>query len=151
MVTARRIVVRRVRTRVQRAALVVGAAFLIFGVLGFAPGVTAGYDRLEVAGVGSEAMLLGLFQVSVLHNIIHLSFGVAGLALARSTTGAQIYLFYGGTVYLVLWAYGVVINEDSTVNVVPFNAADNWLHLLLSVSMIGLALALTQGRDAHRF
>ena len=149
MATARRFVVLGVRTHVQRAALGIGAVFLLFGVLGFVPGVTAGYARLEVAGVDSEAMLLGLFQVSVLHNVIHLSFGVAGLALARSTTGAQVYLFYGGIVYLVLWAYGVVIDEDSTINVVSFNAADDWLHLLLSVSMIGLALALTRSRSAH--
>ena len=59
------------------------------------------------------------------------------------------YLFYGGIVYLVLWAYGVVIDEDSTVNVVPFNAADDWLHLFLSVSMIGLALVLTRARSAY--
>ncbi|MCW3156806.1 DUF4383 domain-containing protein [Micropruina sp. KQZ13P-5] len=27
-------------------------------------------------------MLVGLFQVSVLHNVVHLLFGVAGIALA---------------------------------------------------------------------
>lgn len=75
------------RRPVQPAATVVGAVFLLVGILGFIPGVTTSYDQLGGAGHDSMALLLGLFQVSILHNVVHLLFGVAGLALARTAAG----------------------------------------------------------------
>lgn len=135
-----------VRTNVQKAALAIGAVFLLVGILGFIPGITSNVDQLGFAGHHSEAMLLGLFQVSVLHNAVHLLFGVAGLVLARSASGARSYLLFGGIIYLVLWIYGLVVDQESAGNFVPLNAADNWLHLLLGVAMIALALILTRGR-----
>ena len=37
----------------------------------------------------SEAKLLGIFQVSVLHNIVHILFGIAGLAMAKRVDSAR--------------------------------------------------------------
>jgi hypothetical protein len=128
------------RAPVSKAAAAVGAVFLLIGVLGFIPGITTNYGTMEFAGHNSGAKLLGIFQVSVLHNIVHLLFGIAGLALARTVAGARTFLIGGGVVYLVLWLYGLVVGEYSTANFFPFNTADNWLHLLLGVGMIGLGL-----------
>ncbi|RJT74898.1 DUF4383 domain-containing protein [Arthrobacter cheniae] len=136
------------RTNVQKAALAVGAVFLLVGLLGFIPGITSQYDQLSFAGHESGALLLGLFQVSVLHNIVHLLFGAAGIALARTIGGARSYLLYGGIIYLVLWIYGLVIDQNSAGNFVPLNDADNWLHFFLGIGMIALALLLT--RDHKR-
>ena len=138
------------RTNVQKASMVVGAVFLLVGVLGFVPGITANHDQLHLAGHESEALLLGLFQVSVLHNIVHLLFGVAGIALARTATGARSFLLYGGIIYLVLFVYGLVVPQDSAGNFVPLNGFDNGLHLLLGVGMVALALILTKGRAKAR-
>ncbi|GAA3818393.1 DUF4383 domain-containing protein [Sphaerisporangium flaviroseum] len=135
------------RTPVQLAALVVGVVFLLVGVLGFIPGVTTQYDTMQFASHDSDALLLGVFQVSILHNIVHLLFGVAGIALARTWSGARNYLVGGGVVYLVLWIYGSLINHESSANFVPVNTADNWLHLALAIGMIALGLLLTR-RDA---
>lgn len=63
------------KTRLQTADQAAGAVFLLVGVLGFIPGITSNYDTLRFAGHGSAALLLGIFQVSVLHNIVHLLFG----------------------------------------------------------------------------
>ncbi|TDD23724.1 DUF4383 domain-containing protein [Nonomuraea diastatica] len=136
------------RSPVQLAALVVGLVFLLVGVLGFIPGITTNYGDLQFAGHHSDAMLLGIFQVSILHNIVHLLFGIAGVTLARSWSGARGYLIVGGIIYLVLWLYGLLINQDSAVNFVPVNTADNWLHLVLGVGMIALGVLLTRGRAA---
>ncbi|MFL6078856.1 MAG: DUF4383 domain-containing protein [Ornithinibacter sp.] len=138
------------RTAVQKAALAVGVVFLLVGVLGFVPGITSDYDTLGAAGHESEAMLLGIFQVSVLHNIVHLLFGIAGIVLARRTDTARGYLVGGGVVYLLLWVYGLVIDHDSSANFVPLNNADNWLHLLLGVGMIALGLLTTRRATADR-
>src|SRR3989337_3034523 len=97
-------------TAVQKAARLVGIVFLAVGVLGFIPGITTNYDTLMFAGHHSEAKLLGLFQVSILHNIVHLLFGVAGLVLARTWDGARNFLIGGGAIYLVLWIYGPIID-----------------------------------------
>ncbi len=137
------------RTAVQKAALAVGAVFLLVGLLGFVPGITSNFDQLAFAGHHSEALLLGLFQVSVLHNVVHLLFGAAGIVLARTIGGARSYLLYGGIIYLVLWVYGLVIDQDSAGNFVPLNGADNWLHLLLGIGMIALATVLGKKRTAR--
>lgn len=135
---------------VQLAALVVGAVFLLVGILGFVPGITTHYDDLGLAGHQSGAMLLGVFQVSVLHNVVHLLFGVAGLLLARSWAGARGYLIVGGVVYLLLWLYGLLIGHESAANFVPVNMADNWLHLFLGIAMIAMGYLLSRGRVAAR-
>jgi hypothetical protein len=135
------------RTPVQKAALAVGAVFLAVGVLGLVPGITTNYDQLSIAGHHSDAALLGIFNVSILHNLVHLAFGVAGVALARTFNSARSYLIGGGVVYLVLFVYGFVIDHDSSANFVPVNDADNWLHLGLAVAMIALGAALGRTRD----
>jgi hypothetical protein len=131
------------------AAMVVAAVFLLVGLLGFIPGATTDYDGMTFAGHESTAMLLGVFHVSILHNIVHLLFGIIGLVLARTAAGARSFLIGGGAVYLVLWLYGLVIDQDSAANFVPVNGADNWLHLALGVGMAGLGLAL-RGAPATR-
>jgi len=135
------------RTNVQKAAAAVGIVFLLVGVLGFVPGITSNYGRLEFASANSEALLLGLFQVSILHNIVHLLFGVLGLVMARTASGARTYLVVGGIVYLVLFLYGLLVSQNSAANFVPLNTADDILHLLLGIGMLGLGLALTRRRS----
>ncbi|WP_158895413.1 DUF4383 domain-containing protein [Amycolatopsis anabasis] len=138
----------RFRAPVQGAAVAVGALFLGVGVLGFVPGVTTDYAAMDFAG-HSAAMLFGVFAVSVLHNLVHLAFGIAGLALSRTSRTARGFLLGGGLIYLVLFLYGLLVGESSPANFVPVNAADNWLHLGLAAVMIGLGVLLG-GRTARR-
>ncbi|MDX5310115.1 MAG: DUF4383 domain-containing protein [Rhodococcus sp. (in: high G+C Gram-positive bacteria)] len=138
------------RTPVQTAALAVGVVFLLVGILGFIPGITTNYDTMTFAGHESEALLLGIFEVSILHNIVHLLFGVAGVAMARTVGAARSYLIGGGIIYLVLWLYGLIIDKDSSANFVPVNSADDWLHFVLGVSMIALGYLLTRRTTTHR-
>lgn len=130
----------------QTVAGLFGAVFLLVGVLGFIPGITTDYGDMTFAGHDSGAELLGIFQVSVLHNIVHLLFGVAGLLLARTLSGARIFLIGGGAIYLVLWLYGLIVESGGDANFVPLNTADNWLHFGLGVAMIAFGLALMPRR-----
>ncbi|MCE3293383.1 MAG: hypothetical protein K0Q84_2320, partial [Arthrobacter sp.] len=84
------------------------------------------------------------FQVSILHNIVHLLFGVAGILMSRTNTQARSYLLYGGVIYLILWLYGLIIGHDTPANFVPVNTADNWLHFVLGIAMIALAILLSR-------
>src|SRR6266566_2115303 len=93
----------RDRTPVQLLTTLIGATFILVGILGFIPGVTTHlYGGLDFAGHNSQAKLLHLFQVSWLHNIVHLAFGLAGLVLARTWETARLFLIGGGFVYLIL-------------------------------------------------
>ncbi|MBT2502114.1 DUF4383 domain-containing protein [Curtobacterium sp. ISL-83] len=130
-------------TLTQKGALVFGVVFLIVGLAGFIPGLTMDMGTMSVAGHGSMAMLLGTFQVSVLHNIVHLLFGIVGLLAARTASAARLYLLVGGIVYAVLFIYGLFTAGMMTgANFVPLNAADNVLHLILAVAMIVLGVVL---------
>jgi hypothetical protein len=129
---------------VQTLATAVGATFLLVGILGFIPGITTHYGDMSFAGHDSGAKLLGIFQVSILHNIVHLLFGIVGLALARAADTARTYLVGGGVVYLALWVLGIVGGGDW----IPVNTADNWLHFILGIGMIGLGFVA--GRETAR-
>ena len=78
--------------------------------------------------------------MSVLHNVVHLLFGIAGLVAATRPRLVPAFLVGGGAVYALLTVYGFVIDRSSDANVVPVNTADNWLHLGLAVAMIGAGL-----------
>ena len=138
------------RSMLRTAALLVGATFLLVGVLGFVPGITTDYGDMSAAGHESLAKLLGVFQVSILHNLVHILFGVAGILMSRTNEGARTYLIGGGVIYLVLWLYGLVIDKTSDANFVPVNTADDWLHFFLGVGMIGLGVALSRNRRTAR-
>ena len=126
---------------VQKTARLVGIVFLLVGIAGFIPGLTTDlYEGLEFAGDGGTSELLGIFQVSVLHNIVHGLFGLAGLALAATASGARTYLIGGGAIYLGLFLLGIVGGGDW----LPSNTADNWLHLLLGAGMVGLGVLTTR-------
>jgi hypothetical protein len=127
-------------------ALAAGIAFLLVGVLGFVPGVTTRYDELRL-GHDSGAQLLGLFQVSGVHNVLHLLLGALGTLLARRGSSAVWYLIGGGAAYLGLWIYGLVVGHHSHANVAALNDADNWLHLGLGVAMLLLAVTLAGQHD----
>jgi hypothetical protein len=134
------------RSPVQTLAMLVAMTFLLVGVLGFIPGITTHYGDLEFAGEGSDARLLGAFQVSVLHNIVHMLFGVVGFVLARTWSGARTYLLGGGVFYLALWILGLV----NGARWIPANNADDWLHLGLGAGLILLGFASTRGKPAVR-
>lgn len=140
------------RSVAQLLAGVVGAVFLLVGILGFIPGVTTNFDDLTLIGPESSAHLFGVFEVSVLHNVVHLLFGVAGLLAAARASASVGYLIVGGVLYAGVFVYGILIDQGSDLDVLPVNDADNILHLSLAIGMVLLgvvAAALARRRPAR--
>jgi hypothetical protein len=113
-------------------AALAGAAIMLLGLLGFVPGITTDHHDLRFAGSRSGAELFGLFRVSIVHNLVHLALGVAGIALSRKPATAATFLSGAGIASLTLWAFGV----SGGLGWLPVNADDNWLHLILGTGAI---------------
>ena len=132
------------RTTLQTVAMLIAIAFLLVGIIGFIPGITTDAPG-DFIGEESEAKVLGIFNVSIVHNLVHLLFGIVGFALARSWDGARMFLIGGGALYLALWLLGII----GALDWLPVNDADNWaLHLPLVVVMVGYGLLLGRERAA---
>ena len=113
---------------VKRVALVFGIVFLLIGILGLLqPG------GREMGADPAPHVLLGLFPVNLLHNIVHLVFGVWGIAASRSFAGARSYAQIGGVVYIVLAVLGFV--APTTFGFIPIGGNDIWLHAVLGIAL----------------
>lgn len=123
------------RSTAQKGALVFGIVFLLVGILGLLTenGMSMNAD-METSG-----MLLGLFPVNLLHNLVHLAFGVWGLLAARSHEGARTFGKVGAAVYAVLVLLAFV--DPTTFGLVPIGGNDIWLHAILAIGLAWIGFA----------
>ena len=120
-------------TTLQKLAGIFGVIFIIVAVLGFiAPG------GLVMAMDPTTGMVLGVFPVNLLHNIVHLLFGVWGLVASRSWSGSKTFFTVGGIIYVVLTCVGFL--SPTGFGLVPLGGADIWLHAVLAIAMLGIGL-----------
>lgn len=117
-------------TPIQRVATVSGIVFLAVSALGFAAGA-GGHPSMNM----STGMLLGFFPVNVLHNIVHMLFGVWGIAAGWSARRSVVYALGSGAVYLVLAICGMI--TPVLLGIVPVGGYDVVLHLALAVVLAG--------------
>ena len=114
-------------TAVQRVAQIFGIVFILVAIAGFiVPGGVGLEHDNEIA-----PKILGLFPTNLLHNIVHLAFGLWGLAASRSFDGARTYARVGGVIYLVLAALAFV--DPTTFGLIPIGGNNIWLHALLGI------------------
>ena len=136
------------RDHVRSASMGMGVVFLLVGILGFIPGITTQYGSMAFAS-GSEAMLLGAIQVSVLLNLLYLAMGAAGVWMSRGVLSARNFLLGSGAVLLVMWLYGLIVGT-SAANILSTNASTNWLNLILGVVAVGLGAAYAMRHRGSR-
>lgn len=115
-------------------ALIFGIVFLLIGIAGFIPGlVTDPHVRHPSLAVDSGyGQLLGLFPVNILHNIVHLLFGVWGIIAYGSTARAVSYARWVAILYAILMVAGFIPGLNTLFGLVPLFGNDIWLHLLLA-------------------
>ncbi len=113
-------------TTVQRVAQIFGVVFILIALVGF---YYTGFSQTSVE-------MLGIFPVNVLHNVVHLLFGIWGIAAARSFAGAKTFAQVGGVIYLLLAVLGYV--RPDGFGLVPLGGNDIWLHAVLGIVLAGV-------------
>ena len=140
----------RARSIAQAIAVLFSLAFIVIGVAGFIPSLTTQSADLANSGPASHSMLFDLFQVSVLHNVVHIALGVIGLMAASGPRMARLFLIVGGLAYLGLAAWGFMVDMASKDNFLPVNTNDNWLHVGLGAAMVILGLLSLRAGERTR-
>ena len=119
-------------------AMIFGIVFLIVGAGGFIPGLTdmGHMGHPGDAGVTMKTMFgyeLGMFPVNVLHDVVHILFGIWGILAARSLAGARSYFRVVAVVYALLTVLGLLPATYTTFGMIPIYGYDVWLHLVLAL------------------
>ena len=118
-------------------ALVVGIAFTLVGIMGF-----------FVSSSMAVGNLLG-FDVDLVHNLVHLLIGIAGLA-AAFTGWSRTYNQVVGVVYLLVGLAGLIYPalyfNHLLMGLMHVNAADHVLHLVVGAVQAVVGFGMNERR-----
>jgi hypothetical protein len=114
----------------KTAALLFGIVFAVVGVLGFMPAPPPP-DAPPLAVEHGHGLALGMFPVNTLHNIVHLLFGVLGLAAWSGGWGRR-YFQLVAVSYAVLTVFGMIPGANTTFGLIPLWGNDVWLHAVIA-------------------
>ena len=131
----------------RRFAFLLGLFFVLAGIAGFLPffahpeaGVTLADNAIAapahgraILGTGDD-MLFGLFPVNAAHNVVHILFGLWGLAASRSRHAALLYARSVAIIYALLAIAGLLPALQTGFGLVPLYAKDVWLHGLIALA-----------------
>ena len=114
-------------------ALIFGIVFLLAGISGFVPGflhpVHADAPPLTVnSGYG---LVFGLLPVNILHNLVHVLFGILGLIAFAGVFSPRTYAKIIAIFYGLLVVLGLIPATNTLFGLVPIYGNDVWLHLVL--------------------
>jgi hypothetical protein len=128
----------------QLFALVVGAVYLLVGLVGFA---VTGFTGVVTDGSDS---LLG-FDLNVFHNVVHVAIGLGFIAVSRLSdpTVTQGVVIGGGLVYVLAALLGF-LNELQILSIDSEIAADNFLHLFSGLAAVLFGLLGARQTDSLR-
>lgn len=116
-------------------ALLFGIPFLLIGIAGFVPGLATAphpeHPRLLLDM--NYGQLFGLFPVNMLHNAVHIAFGIWGLLVFRNQRGARLYARGTALIYGALTTAGFVPGLDTMFGMMPLFGNDVWLDALIAL------------------
>jgi hypothetical protein len=112
----------------KTAGIVIGAVFVVVGIVGFVPNPLVSPT--------------GLFAVNTAHNLVHLLSGAAILACALSGVATALSLQIFGVVYALVAILGFFTHGTMLLGLIRVNHADHWLHVLLAVVILAAGFLL---------
>lgn len=110
----------------KKATLILGVIFLLIGIGGFIPGLTAGSGDME--------RLFGIFMVNVWHDWVHILSGVVFLAVSGYATASRVAFQLMALLYGIVTITGFMLGSSHEVfGFIMINSWDNVLHLVLTL------------------
>jgi len=113
----------------KNVSLVFGLAFVVAGFLGFIPNPVLSTN--------------GVFEVNVMHNLLHVSVGaifIIGAMLSEKAARRTLQsLSIAGVALAIL---GFAAKSDLLLGLVHVNEADKWLHAGLAIVIVAAALSI---------
>lgn len=140
---------RPARSVAQALTILFGLGFVVIGVAGFVPSLTDNAADITTRGPDSPAELFGIYEVSIVQNVMFIATGVVALLAANGPRMARTFLVVAGLAYLALFAAGMWIDLGSERNVLSVDESSNWLHFGLGAAMFLLALVPWPRRRHH--
>lgn len=135
---------------VRHFAMLYGAIFLLAGAAGFVPGLSPAHMHPDLTVTAGSRLALGLFPVNVLHNLVHLAFGLWGVLAAGSVAGSMVYARGVALIYALLTLMGLIPATATTFGLVPIQGNDIWLHALLAAGAAYVGFVHRPGSTATR-
>ncbi len=120
----------------QELTLWFAGVFVTLAFFGLLPVLTVNVEPLSLWSKSSQALLFGLFHVSLLHNAAHLLIGIAAIVAAGADRRARAFLAVTGTALLMLTLSGRLLSDAGLGDLLPVSAADAWLHTMLGAAML---------------
>jgi hypothetical protein len=114
----------------RTVAAVFGAVYIVAGLAGFV----------------LETPLIGLFDVNVLHNVVHIVIGAILLYSATSTPIAVMSTRGVGALLVVLGVLGIPVPDG--FGLVPLGGNDIWLHLASGAILLAAGFLGTSSEHA---
>ena len=127
------------RSVVQTVALIFGVIYFLVGVLGFV-GPLIGTSSFITITQDKHA-LLGLADINLLHNLVHLAIGLAGLAAASSVANSRTFCQVVGVILLIVGLLGVFVGN--LFGILPLAGFDIPLHLVTGAVLAYFGFAAT--------
>jgi len=115
-----------------------GWIYTIVGIAGFIPALHGSFTM-------ATDTLLGIAQVNVLHNIVHLVIGIAGLTMSRTEEGAGTFCKTFGIILLLIGIIGFI--TPNLFGILPIGGGDIWIHLITGAILAVAVFASAPSRS----
>lgn len=130
----------------QAAAIVLGAAYVLAGVVGFF------YTGFTGVTESNGPKVVGLLAVNPFHNVIHLAIGGYLIwAATRSLTFAEGALIGVGGFYIVAAICGFIYAHIPVIADVSAGAPDNYLHAITGITALLAGILSANSRKNHPY
>lgn len=125
----------------RTVAITLGNLFLLLGLAGFVPGLTAmpavaaeGPMRVaDLAFSDGYGNVFGLFPTNYFHNAVRIVVGIWGIAASTSLGGALSYNRAIAILYTLITFMGLLPPTYTFFGLMPISGNDVWLNALVSI------------------
>lgn len=123
----------------RSCALLLGMIFLTLGIVGFVPDLVWMPDPapdavMPAVGTGPYTAgfgyLFGLFPTNLIHNLVHLSVGLLGIAAASNANGARLFNQFFAIAYLLIALMGLLPLAKTVFGYMPIFGNNVWFNAL---------------------